>query len=98
VHAYPDAHGQLRHSYYRRTPYLPPEVESALARLAGEGEPLAAEIVVARLKIGALLAYMNQPDLPAVAWLSACRIMQRALRLVARLVRAQHALKGKEFD
>jgi hypothetical protein len=97
VHAYPDAHGQLRHGYYRRTPYLPPQVESALARLAVEGEPLAAEIVVARLKIAALLAYMNQPDLPAGAWLPACRIMPRALRVVARLVRAQQALKGEEF-
>jgi hypothetical protein len=53
--------------------------------------------VVARLKIAPLLAYMNQPDLPPGAWLPAYRIMQRALRVVAWLVRAQHALKGKEF-
>jgi hypothetical protein len=97
VHAYPDARGQLRHSYYRRTPHFPPQVERALARLAVEGEPLAGEIVIARLQIVGLLAYLRRPDLMVGERLSAYRILQRALRLVGRLVRAQHALKGKEF-
>lgn len=97
AHAFPDAHGQLRHGYYRRTPYLPAPVKTQLAQLAAEREPLVAEIVVARLQIAGLLAYLGRPDLTAGKRLSAYRILQRALRLVARLMRIQHALKGKAF-
>jgi hypothetical protein len=91
VHAYPGAHGMIRHGYYRQTSFLPPAVEAYVAGLRGT-EPLTAEIVVARLKVAALLAYLAQPGLPAAGRLAAYPLAGRALRTVARLIRTHHAL------
>lgn len=90
LHAYPGAHGRLRHNYYRRTPFLPPAVLARLDALRATGPPLSAEIVLARLQVAALLAYLAQPGLPLAGRLAAYPLLQRALRLVARLIRTQH--------
>jgi hypothetical protein len=93
VHAYPDAHGRLRHGFYRHPARLPPEMQASLARMATNGEPLAAEIAIARLKVASLLATLRQPDLPPSEWLAATRLLLLALRTTGRLARQQHSLK-----
>jgi hypothetical protein len=93
LHAYPDAHGRLRHYYYRRTPWLPPALLARLDALRATSPPLSAEIVLARLQVMALLAYVTQPGLPPAASLPAYPLLSRALRAVARLIRTRHALR-----
>jgi hypothetical protein len=92
LHGHPGRHGQLRHGYYRRTPYLPDTLWATVLQLAAEGEPLAAEIAVMRLKIVALLAYLQRPQLPLRRSLPAYRLVFQALRTVATLLRAQQGL------
>ncbi|NLF66101.1 MAG: hypothetical protein GX579_16030 [Chloroflexi bacterium] len=95
VHAYPAAHGSIRHSYYRRTPFLPAAFQATLDRLVAQGRPLDAEIILARFKLVALLAYLNRRDLSPAETLPAYRLTLRTLRAVARLLRTRHALDSQ---
>jgi hypothetical protein len=91
IHAYPAAHGRLSHGYFRRVP-LGPETGDA-SFIANDA--LAREIAVARFKVAGLLAYLKQPDLPPAAFLRGARLLIRALRTTARLLRSQQMLADR---
>lgn len=95
VHAYPEAHPKIRHGYYRSTPYLRAAEQAYVAQLVAEGEPLAAEIVLLRLKIRAVLAYLAQPEVGLAQRRAAYGILLEAVRTVSRLLRAQQALRAE---
>jgi hypothetical protein len=97
IHAYPAAHGRLSHGYFRRTPFRAEAMAGVTMGYepGGANDPLALEIAVARFKVAGLLAYLEQPALPPAAFLRAARLLIRALRTTARLLRSQLLLSDR---
>ena len=95
-HAYPEANPSLRHGFYRHAPALTAVEAAAVARLAAEGAPLAAEIALLRLKIRRVLAWLGEPDRPTRQRLNDAQTALKGLRTVARLQEAQRALLQEE--
>ena len=91
VHAYPEAHPQLRHGFYRAGWTA---AERAAVALAGdaqgaEGDSLAGEIAVLRLRIRGVLAYLQQQELTAGERVTAYRILLRGVRMVGRMAKEE---------
>lgn len=97
LHAFPKQHPQIRHGYYRRVPYFPERLQAFIAELAREGEPLAAEVVVMRLKLQGLLAYLGRPNLSEAERLRVTRLIFRGVTTVMKLLQAQKKLAQVEW-
>ena len=92
LHAFPKQHPQIRHGYYRRIPYFTEALQEFIAELAREGEPLVAEVVVMRLKLQGLLAYLGRPNLSEAERLRVTRLIFRGVTTVMKLLQAQKKL------
>ena len=92
MHAYPDQHARIRHSYYRQVPHFTDAQAAFIAAQARQGKPLAAELAVVRLKLRGLLSYLKRPELPAAQRVHAAKLVFRGVITVSRLPRAQKGL------
>lgn len=99
-HAHPEANPRLRHGYHQKRPYFGELERAYLAASVAGGQPLAAELFVARLKLAHLLAYLDAgvgPNgLSQYSWLTGYRLMFRSMRAISRLVRTRHQLTTAE--
>jgi hypothetical protein len=92
VHAFPKAHGKITHGFFRQVPYFTEEQQAFIAELAREGEPLMAEVLVVRLKLRGVLAYLNRPGLSVAERIRVTQLLFRGVTTVSRLLRAQKKL------
>jgi hypothetical protein len=96
LHAYPEEHPQIRHGYYM-SPLPLSEVEREAIRLAMASErPLQGEIVLTRILIHMLLAYVTESGLPLGENLHSVRLIIQNVRTVAKLLLTQKEIEGPE--
>lgn len=88
IHANPEQHGAIRHGFYRQAPPLSAEEQEAVALTWNQGHELAAAILIARLQILRLLAYLAQTERPLAQELNTIRLLLKGCRRVRRLTAA----------
>ena len=92
AHAYPDAHPNITHGFYRAVPHFSQAMQAEIGRLAEEGKPLAAEVLLVRLKTRGVFAYFSRQELPAEEQERCMRLILRCVRVTSRLLRARKRL------
>ena len=85
-HAYPEEGNLLRHGFYRRLPAFNDEEQATIEAHVEAGRPLRAEVFVVRLKIRALLAYLERPKLTPAEQQEAARLAFAASLAVGDLL------------
>jgi len=93
IHAQVGNNGSLSHGYYRRTSYFSERQRAAIARIARQEQPLSAELLLMRLKLRGVFAYLGREDLQPEERVRVTRLLLRGARAVARLLRAQQAMQ-----
>lgn len=81
-----------QHGFYSMKLDLNPQEQDAIRRAAESEQPLAAELLLMRLKLLRLVKYLAQDDLPAWRRYAATRLTFRGASAVKRLLFARHNL------
>lgn len=92
LHAYPERHSQLQHGYFRRRPFFGEAMQAYVAEQATEGEPLAGELVVVRLKLRGVMTYLAVQDLTNRERVRATSLLLQGSGTVARILETQKGL------
>jgi hypothetical protein len=96
-HRYPEQNNQIRHGLYRPGWGLSPLERQALAVAWRTGQPLDAEVLLARLLARAVLGYLSASTRPREQDMNGIRLLLRALGTVRRVVAARRELAQEEF-
>lgn len=92
MHAFPNDLPQIKHGYYRRLLHFSDVAHAAIRSLAEEGEPLAPDLAIVRLKLRNALLYTGRPDISSADMNRAAYVIYRGAMAVSRLVRSQRNL------
>lgn len=97
IHAFPQKHPTVLHGYYRRTPHFSDEEHAAIIKEAREGEPMAAELLIMRLKLRNVLKYVRNYKLSPWRMDAAVSVMLGGVRTVATLLEARRRLQQLQW-
>jgi hypothetical protein len=92
IHAFPHLNGNVRHGFYRAVPHFTPAQQAAILRIAEEGAPLTAEVLLVRLKLREAFAYLSRNDVSGAEMNHVALLILQGVRTVSRLLGAQAAL------
>lgn len=96
-HAFPHLHGSITHGFFRRSPWFSPAQQAALLRIVEEGAPMTGELVLLRLKLRDVFAYLGRSDLSPGQMDRAALLIFRGVGAVARLLQAQKILSTLDW-
>lgn len=93
-HAHPGQHPQISHGFYRRIPWFS-ETEALFIRAClRAGHPLTLQVVIMRLKLRGLIAYLNRPDLEPAERVRVSQLILHGCEIVTRLLLARRKCVG----
>jgi hypothetical protein len=92
IHAFPDALPNITHGFFRAVPHFSPAIQAMIVRLAEEGPPAAAEVLLTRLKTRGVFAYFSEHELPPEEQDRVALLLFRGVNAVSRLLRARKTL------
>lgn len=91
-HAHPGQHPGITHGYYRQVPWFSQTEALFIRACIRAGHPLALQLIIMRLKLRDLLAYLNRPELSAAQRVRVAHLILRACDVVTDLLLARQKL------
>lgn len=76
-------------------PYFSEKERAAIAEIARREKPLSAELLLMRLKLRGVFAYLGRQDLAPEERVRVTQLLVRGARAVAQLLRAQQLLQAQ---